>query len=167
MHVLIATDGTLAPTRTATTASRLAGSDGTITVMSVVEVPRKLLEELRRNATGATNPALDPEYQLEQAGDAEPTRWVGDDAFVERYVKNQVLLRTADLVAALDDCGTHHEVVGIEGENAASSVLDWFTDNSADYLLIGTHGLGRFEGMLGSTSTKLARHAPCSVVLVR
>ncbi|HSH11119.1 MAG TPA: hypothetical protein VLA10_04980 [Ilumatobacter sp.] len=26
------------------------------------------------------------------------------------------------------------------------------------------HGLGRFEGMLGSTSTKLARHAPCSVV---
>lgn len=167
MHVLIATDGNLEPTRTATTAARLAGDDGRITVMSVVEVPRALLEEMRRDATGGTNPALDPEYQLEQAGDAQPTRWGGDDAFVDRYVKNQVLVRTADLVAALEGCGADHEVVGIEGENAARSVLGWINDNAADYLLIGTHGLGRFEGMLGSTSTKLSRHAPCSVVLVR
>lgn len=167
MHVLIATDGNLEPTQTAMAASLLAGDGGQITVMSVVEVPRALLEELRRDATGAVNPALDPEFQLEQAGDAQPTRWVGDDAFVERYVKNQVLARTTDLVAALDRVGAAHQVVGIEGENAARSVLDWIADNGADYLLIGTHGLGRFEGMLGSTSTKLARHAPCSVVLVR
>ena len=167
MHVLIATDGTLEPTRTATTAARLAGDDGRITLMSVVEVPRALLEEMRRDAAGGANPALEPEYQREQAGDAPPTHWVGDDAFVDRYVRNQVLLRTADLVAALDGFGADHEVVGIEGENAARSVLDWTNDNATDFLLIGTHGLGRFEGVLGSTSTKLARLAPCSVVLVR
>jgi nucleotide-binding universal stress UspA family protein len=167
MHVLIATDGSLEPTRTALTAARLAGDEGRITVLSVVEVPRALLEEMRRDATGAVNPALEPEYQWEQAGDAPPTRWVGDDAFVERYVKNQVLLRTADLVTALDGFDADYEVVGIEGENAARSVLDWVNDNAADFLLIGTHGLGRFEGVLGSTSTKLARLAPCSVVLVR
>ena len=167
MHVLIATDGSLEPTRTAATAARLAGDDGRITVVSVVEVPRALLEELRRDATGGANPALDPEYQREQAGDATPTRWVGDDAFVDRYVKNQVLARTTDLVGALDGSGADYEVVGIEGENAARSMLDWINDNAADFLLIGTHGLGRFEGILGSTSTKLARLAPCSVVLVR
>ncbi|MFA9566377.1 MAG: universal stress protein [Acidimicrobiales bacterium] len=32
---------------------------------------------------------------------------------------------------------------------------------------MGTHGLGRFEGLLGSISTKLARRAGCSVLLVR
>jgi nucleotide-binding universal stress UspA family protein len=167
MHVLIATDGSLDPTRTATAAARLAGDDGRITVLSVVEVPRALLEELRRDAADGAISARDPEYQWEQAADAPPTRWVGDDAFVDRYVRNQVRLRTADLVVALDDCGAEHQVVGIEGENAARSVLEWIGDNPTDFLLIGTHGLGRFEGVLGSTSTKLARLAPCSVVLVR
>ncbi|MGZ8784831.1 MAG: universal stress protein [Acidimicrobiia bacterium] len=37
----------------------------------------------------------------------------------------------------------------------------------ADVLVIGTHGRGRFEGLLGSTGTKLARLAPCTVILVR
>ncbi len=59
MHVVIATDGSLEPTRTAMTAARLAGDDGRITVLSAVEVPRALLEELRRDAVGGTNPALD------------------------------------------------------------------------------------------------------------
>ncbi len=167
MHVLIATDGSLDPTRTATAAARLAGDDGRVTVLSVVEVPRALLEELRRDAAEGSVSARDPEYQFGQASDARPTRWVGDDAFVDRYVGNQVRLRTVDLDAALDESGVEHRVVGIEGENAARSVLEWIEDNPADFLLIGTHGLGRFEGVLGSTSTKLSRLAPCSVLLVR
>jgi len=167
MHVLVATDGSLDPTRTASAAARLAGDDGTITVLSVVEVPRSLLDELRRDAAEDDGAARDPEYRLEQATDAPRTHWIGDDAFVDRYVRNQVRLRTVDLIAALDAAGAEHEVVGVEGENAARSVLEWIHDNAADFLLIGTHGLGRFEGVLGSTSTKLARLAPCSVLLVR
>jgi nucleotide-binding universal stress UspA family protein len=155
------------PGRAATAASRLAGADGRITVLSVIEVPRALLAEMRSAAAGSAASATGPEYQSEQASEAARTHWVGDDAFVDRYVANQVKQRTADLVAALDECGAEYEVAGIEGENAAKSVLEWVDANPADFLLIGTHGLGRFEGMLGSTSTKLARLAPCSVVLVR
>ncbi|MFW2334209.1 universal stress protein [Ilumatobacter sp.] len=167
MQVHIATDGRLDPSRAATAACRLAGDDGRITVLSVIEVPRELLEEMRAAAAGSAASPTGPEYQTEQVSDTQRTHWVGDDAFVDRYVANQVKLRTADLVAALDECGAEYEVAGIEGENAAKSVLEWVGDNPADFLLIGTHGLGRFEGMLGSTSTKLARLAPCSVVLVR
>ena len=167
MQVHIATDGSLDPKRTAATACRLAGEDGRITVLSMIEVPRALLAEMRGAASGGGAPATGPEYQTEQASDAQRTHWVGDDAFVDRYVTNQVKLRTADLVAALDECGAQCEIAGIEGENAAKSVLQWLTDHPADFLLVGTHGLGRFEGMLGSTSTKLARLAACSVVLVR
>lgn len=167
MHVVIATDGSLDSTRTAAAAARLAGDDGRVTVLSVVEVPRSLLDELRRDAADGDSAAQDPEFRSGQATEVSRTHWVGDDAFVDRYVRNQVRLRTADLVAALEASGTRHEVAGIEGENAARSVLEWIDGNAVDFLLIGTHGLGRFEGVLGSTSTKLSRLAPCSVVLVR
>lgn len=167
MQVLIATDGNIDPGRTAAAAARLAGDDGRITVLSVIEVPRALLAEMRSAAMTGGGSATDPEYQSEQASVAPRTHWVGDDAFVDRYVANQVKLRTEELVAALDDVGGDYEVIGLEGENAAKSVLEYVNGTPADVLLIGTHGLGRFEGMLGSTSTKLARLAPCSVVLVR
>ncbi len=167
MHVVVATDGSLDPTRTATTATRLAGSKGRITVLSVVEVPRALLDDMRRSSTQAAKPAEDPEYRSGPAGDEPATHWVGDDAFVDHYVRSQVQSRTSDLVAALAAIDAPYELVGIEGENAARSVLEQLEANSADFLMIGTHGLGRFDGMLGSTSTKLARRAPCSVILVR
>jgi len=167
MHVVVATDGSLDPTHTATTATRLAGADGRITVLSVVEVPRALLDDMRRSSTQVAKPAEDPEYRSGPAGDEPATHWVGDDAFVDHYVRSQVQARTADLVAALAAIDAPYEMVGVEGENAARSVLDHLAANSADFLMIGTHGLGRFDGMLGSTSTKLARRAPCSVILVR
>ncbi len=166
MQVHIATDGSLDPERTALTAARLAGPDGRVTVLSVIEVPRALLAEMR-SAASSGGSATDPEYQSEQSTNAPRTHWVGDDAFVDRYVANQVKQRTDELVAALDGAGVAYEVAGVEGENAAKSVLEYVGEHPADFLLIGTHGLGRFEGMLGSTSTKLARLAPCSVVLVR
>ena len=167
MHVMIATDGSLDAERTTTAAARLAGDDGRITVLSVVEVPRAMLDAMRSAVAAADDPGRDVEYRSAPAGDTPVTHWVGDDAVVDRYVRDQVASRTTELVAALDRAGLAHEVVGVEGENAARSVLERLDADAVDFLLIGTHGLGRFEGLLGSTSTKLARRAPCSVLLVR
>ena len=47
MHVLVATDGKLDPNRVADFAVRLAGSDGMVTVVTVIEIPRRLLSDLR------------------------------------------------------------------------------------------------------------------------
>lgn len=167
MHVMIATDGSLDPVRTTTAAARLAGEDGRITVVTVVEVERAMLDAMRAAAADGDHRLQDVEYRSEQATNPPATHWVGDDAVVDRYVGDQVRSRTAGLVAALDDAGIDYEVVGIEGENAARSVLERMAVEPVDFLLIGTHGLGRFEGLLGSNSTKLARRAPCSVVIVR
>ena len=92
---------------------------------------------------------------------------MGDDAVVAQYVNSKVEGRIAELAAALEAAGVEHTVVGEEGESAARSVLEAAKTHSVDVLCIGTHGLGRFEGLLGSLSTKVARLAPCSVVLVR
>lgn len=166
MHVMIATDGSLETAATATLATRLAGADGRVTVVTVVEVPRQILEELRAAATPDVETG-DVEYRRMQAADVPVSTWVGDDAFVENYVSRVVSTRTDDLVTELTRAGASVEVVGVEGESASRSVLDAVNEEQPDVLVLGTHGSGRFEGLLGSLSTKLARLAPCSVLLVR
>ncbi len=170
MHILIATDGTLDVAKTADTAARLAGPDGKVTVYTVIEVPRGLLNEMRAAAGDSADAKareVGAEYRSTQAADPPVSHWAGDDAVVDRYVKSKVDRCTSELAAALEAAGIEHTVVGEEGENAAQSVLVAARTREADFLCIGTHGLGRFEGLLGSTSTKIARLAPCSVVLVR
>ena len=168
MHVMVATDGSLDAQHAATLAARVAGEDGRVTVLTVVEVPRQLLGELRRAAAPDPDPAdVDVAYRRTQAGDTPAGSWIGDDAFVDNYVSRVVSTRTDELVAALAATGVEVEVLGIEGENASRSVLEAITEHEPDVLCVGPRGLGLFEGLLGSVSTKLARLAPCSVLLIR
>jgi len=167
---MIATDGSLDAAKTAQLASNLASDDGRITVLTVVEVPRGLLDDMRKawgDAPSALAGGFSVEFHKEQASDPSPTKWVGDDAIVDRYVNRTVTTRTSDLAEALTATGVQFSVVGVEGEKAARTVIDAAKNDDVDILCVGTHGLGRFEGLLGSTSTKIARMATCSVVLVR
>ena len=170
MHVMIATDGSLEATKSARMAACLAGDDGKVTVLTVIEVPRGLLDDMR---SAAADSAMDKareissEHRQTQAPDPPVSHWVGDDAVLKQYVKSKVRSRTTSLATALEATGVEFTVVGEEGENAARSVLEAAKSHNVDVLCIGTHGLGRFEGLLGSLSTKVARLAPCSVVLVR
>jgi nucleotide-binding universal stress UspA family protein len=166
MDVVVATDGSLDADQAADVAARLAGDDGRVTVVTVVEVPRQLLNELRRAAVPGPD-AADVEYRRTQADDPPAGSWLGDDAFVETHVRRVVATRTDELVAALTARGVDADVVGVEGENAPRSVLDLVAERSPDVLCVGTRGLGVFEGLLGSLSTKVARLAPCSVLLIR
>ena len=166
---MVATDGSIDSKKTASIATTLAG-DGSVTVYTVVEVPREMLNEMRSAAGNAADEKarkISIEYRTTQADNAPVSRWVGDDAVVTSYVNRKVKDRTAELAAELDKAGANYTVVGEEGENAARSVLDAAESRGVDILCIGTHGLGRFDGLLGSLSTKVARRATCSVVLVR
>ena len=84
-----------------------------------------------------------------------------------QYVDRVVASRTAALVAEVKAAGVDVVATGVEGESAARSVLEAVSEHKPDLLCVGTHGLGRFEGLLGSLSTKLARLAPCPVLLLR
>lgn len=167
MHVMVATDGSLDAEKTAGMAARLAGDSGRVTVFTVVEVPRQLLEDLRSAASESEVAVVDVAHRRTQAGDDSRGSWVGDDAFVANYVKRITATRTSDVVERLETHGVDYEVVGVEGESASRSVLEAVKAHEPDVLCIGTHGLGRFEGLLGSLSTKVSRLAPCSVLLVR
>lgn len=168
MHVLVATDGTLDPTRAAPFAARLAGPGGRVTVFTAVEVPRQILSDLRAASVPDADPAnRDVEYRRTQSNDERAGSWIGDDAFVQLYVNRVVASRTASMVEALQAEGVEATGAGREGESAARTVLEAVKEHDIDVLCIGTLGLGRFEGLLGSISTKLARLAPCPVMLIR
>jgi nucleotide-binding universal stress UspA family protein len=166
MHIMIATDGSLDVDKTVTFGSRLAGADDTVTVYTAVEVPRGMLADMRDAATQMIDYTV--EYRTEQAETSGPSDpWIGDDAVLSAYIGSKVKDRTSDLVAALEAAGLHPEVVGEEGENAATSILAATEERQVDVLCIGTRGAGLFDGLLGSISTKITRLAPCPVLLIR
>ena len=171
MHVMIATDGSLDAKKAAQIAANLSGEGGRVTVFTVVVVPRGLIKEIQAvveyDSADENLQQLRVEYRTVQARNLPVSRWVGDDAVVSDYVSGKVADRTDELTAELEALSVEHTVVGEEGENASQSVLAAVRTLGADALCIGTHGLGRFEGLLGSSSTKLARLAPCTVVLIR
>ncbi len=170
MHVMVATDGALDATRAASLAADLAGDEGQVTVYTAVDVPRKLLDDIRAATEAPDTTKLQEvttEYRSSQATEAPPTSWLGDDAVIERYVRSRVAAATQELTAALAAAGVEHEVVGEEVESPADAIIEAASQRHVDVICIGTRGLGRFEGLLGSTSTKVARRAGCAVLLVR
>lgn len=170
MHVLIATDGTLDATKATDFASALAGTDGSITVLTMVEINRNLLRDLRslfgERVLDATH--QDAEYVglQPEAGTTIGADWPGDDEMLSRYLDDQKTMRTSELVVALKAAGLTPDVIVREGE-AASGIVAGATDIGADVICIGSHGKGLFEGLLGSVSTKLARRSPMPVLIIR
>lgn len=170
MHVVIATDGQIDAAKGAEFGVRLAGEDGTITVLSIVEVPRRLLDELRSVYGRIDEQAVIVDHEtvdVREVPSADHSAWPGDDAMIERYMRDQVTERTDDLVAALRVRGAEPVVDVREGESTAADILAALGELDPDVLVIGSHGRGRFDGLLGSTGTKLARRADCPVLLVR
>lgn len=170
MNVLIATDGTLDPDKAARFATALAGKDGSVTVLTMVEINRNLLRDLRglfgERVVESTH--QDGEYVglKTNAGAGVGADWPGDDAMLARYLEDQKFARTHNLIAALDTAGVQATALVREGE-AASGVIAVATELEADVVCMGTKGSGVFEGLLGSTSTKLARRSPVPVLIIR
>ncbi len=151
-------------------AGRLFEAGDTVTLTTVIEVPRTLLTELRsfyRTPPPQANIDEDHEYVGQPTGGTLSPQWPGDDAMIARYVDDQTTKRLAPVKTALESRGITPVVVVRESDSPSSTVLELVGELNADVLIIGTHGRGRFEGLLGSTGTKLARLAPCSVILVR
>ena len=170
MHVLVATDGTLDPEEATRFATALAGADGTITVLTVVEINRHLLRDLRElfGERFVDAPRQDAEYVgvTHNAGSPVGSDWPGDDEMLARYLSDQKELRTGPLAAALTAGGVSPDVLVVEGD-AAPVIVATANEIGADVICVGSHGRGLFDGFLGSTSTKLARRAPVPILIVR
>ncbi len=167
MHVLVATDGHLDAERTTPLVTALAGDGGAVTVLTIVEVPRRFLSEMRAARTETSVVSLDHEDVSLVATTPERNSWPGDDAVIQRYLDDKRDARCGPLADALRAAGVEPDVIAREGENVARDIIDVAGEVGADVLVIGSRGSGFFDGLLGSTGTKLTRLAPCPLLLIR
>lgn len=170
MHVVIATDGKLDAEIASTFASSLSGPDGRVTVLTVVEVPRAFLHDMKsqRGATDRVSAITDDAFVATPAVSQEaPRGWPGDDAMIERYLSDKLRQHTAPIVAVLRGAGIDAKASVVESENVANTILEQVKALGADAIVIGSHGQGLFQGLLGSTGTKIVRRCTRPVLLIR
>jgi nucleotide-binding universal stress UspA family protein len=170
VHVVIATDGKLDIETASSFAASLCGSTGQVTVLTVVEVPRAFLHDMRGQwgAADGAGVIVDVEFVATPAVPQEaPRGWPGDDAMIERYLADKLEQHTAPIVSALLSEGVEAAATVVESENVTNTILEKVDELGADALVVGSHGQGLFQGLLGSTGTKLVRRCPKPVLLIR
>ena len=170
MHVLIATDGKLDVAAASDFAASLSGSSGRVTVLTVVEVPRAFLHDMRGQwgASDGAGVIIDDEFIATPAVPQEaPRGWPGDDAMIERYLSDKLEQNTSPIVAALQTLGVEAEGSVVESEDVAGTLINQIQALDAGVIVIGSHGQGLFQGLLGSTGTKIVRRCPKPVLLIR
>ena len=170
MDVLVATDGSMDPQKAAEFALALAGPDGTTTVMTVVRVPRTLLTDLRAKfgETPSSMIDIDAEYVGPTVVDGSaPQGWPGDDAVVAQYLGDKRVERCRPIAEAIRAAGGKAESTVKEGDDADTEVVAVARQMSVGAIIVGSHGHGAFQGLLGSTGSKVVRRAPCPVLVLR
>lgn len=168
MHLLVATDGQLDPAAVAKFCTPLAGDDGTVTVLTVIEVPRAMLQDLREHFSDQLPPTLHmTDSETVTTTPAEPPRsWPGDDAIIDQYLLSKQQERCEPIVTFLTANGVNANSKVVEGP-AARGILETAAADDVDLIVVGSHGLGLFEGLLGSTGIKVTRLAKRPVLLLR
>lgn len=152
MNILIATAGVLSPDGVARLVERLAGGGGTVVVMTVIEVPRSFLDEIRS----------DDWHPLNEG----PTWTSAEDAVIARYVEERGSRLTEPLVAALTTRGIEPKVEYLEGEDPAATILEAADRFGADLLVMGATKHLFDESQWESVSTRVIREAHRPVLVV-
>ena len=150
MNVLIATSGALSPEPAARMAARLAGDDGTISVATVIEVPRSFLDELR---TEGWNP-LDDERDARQ------------DAVIARYVEERGKPVTDPVLAALRNLGIEAAVSYLEGDDVAKTIGAAAEGMGADVIVLGATKPIFDESSWEPVSLRVVQNGTMPVVII-
>ncbi len=123
MHVLIATTGVLSPEPAVEFTRHLIGAGGSVTVTTVIEVPRGFLDTLRSEGWHP----LTEDYESDDS----------DDAIMQRYVEERGKRLTEPICAALRGAGFEYNTVYGEGADPALAISQLAEEIGADVVLLG------------------------------
>ena len=183
MRMLVATDGMLPVEPTVAHIERLYRPGDTVTVMTAINLPRRLLDQLKAVTAAGGSSTIDeifdaagPGHMGLAGGDRVAERLARTavdtppiDEFLAHYRAELARTSTQPMVDGLAAAGIQADTLVRETEEkTAAAVLDACRERRIDLLVMGSTGRGRFvEGFVGSVGTKLFRHAPCDVLLIR
>lgn len=120
MHVLVATAGALSPEPVVEFARHLIGGTGSVTVVTVVEVPHGFLEDLR---SSDWHPLHDAPAQ--------------DASITTQYLAERGTRLTDPIRQALEQARIPCEVRTLEGGDAAKAISEAADELAADVVLLG------------------------------
>lgn len=80
--------------------------------------------------------------------------------------ENEAALNRAKEV--FDAGGVAVEMILETGISPANSIIEKAQDGDFDLIVLGSHGIGGLKRtLMGSTASKVAAHAPCSITIIR
>lgn len=177
MNIMVATDGALDPKRTSEAVSRYYREGDVVFVFTAVNLPSDLLRQLGDSGVKAASQIALEAGQTLGAGDRAAERLIKTvsttkpppvDAPILKALASTAKDRMKALVEALEEAGVEVGSFWRTTENrTARTILSAMKECETDLLVIGSHGRGEYEGGLGSTSTKLVRNSPASVLVLR
>jgi nucleotide-binding universal stress UspA family protein len=146
MKIILATDGSEYSKNAIEETAKFAGSGDEIKIVAVFQPP----------ATIATEPfAVSAEYYAEL--EKQQREHADDNA-----EGAESMLRTA--LAGKDVTVSKQLILGSPERSLIEEAENW----KADLIVVGSHGYGFWSRMLlGSVSSAVVHHAPCSVLVVR
>ena len=87
-------------------------------------------------------------------------------AYMPEGYAEELKVAIKDRLDALADQFENGTGVLVEG-HSGRTILDWAEANSVDCIIIASHRPGLQDYLLGSTASRVVRHAQCSVHVVR
>lgn len=153
MRIVIATTGALSPAAVSHFVERLVGSDGIVFVVTVIEVPRSFLDEIRSE-------------HWHPLSDGSPSWATQEDAIIARYVEERGGRLTEPLTTALEGRGVDTKVMFLEGEDPAGTIIAAAGDIGADLIIMGATKALFDETQWESVSARVMREARLPVLVV-
>jgi nucleotide-binding universal stress UspA family protein len=153
VRILIATTGVLPAAPVAELCRRLHSDDGSVTVMTVVRVPRSFLE------------ALDDDVRRSFLDDAA----IGSsdaEAKAARYLEERGQKAVEPIVAALNASGMEAEIRFVEGDDPAEAIINTAEDVGANLVMMGATRRLFTEEAWRSVSARVMDKSHLPVLLV-
>jgi len=153
VRILIATTGVLPSAPVAELCRRLHSDDGSVTVMTVVRVPRSFLE------------SLDDDVRRSFLDDAA----IGSsdaEAKAARYLEERGQKAVEPIVAALNASGMEAEIRFVEGDDPAEAIINTAEDVGADLVMMGATRRLFTEEAWRSVSARVMEKSHLPVLLV-
>ena len=153
MRILIATTGVLPSGPVAELCLRLRADEGSVTVMTVVRVPRSFLE------------SLDDDVRRSFLDDS-PIGSSDAEAKAARYLEERGQKAVEPIVAALEGSGLSAEIRFVEGDDPAEAIINTADDVDAELVMMGATRRLFTEEAWRSVSARVIEKSHLPVVLV-
>lgn len=153
MRILIATAGVLPPEPVATFVARLLAREGQAFVVTVIEVPRSFLDEIRSE-------------EWHPMADGAPAWSTEEDRVIAKYVEERGARITEPILAALRTREIEAKTVYLEGEDPAETIIQAAADLEADLVVLGATKRLFDESHWESVSARVMRDAGRAVLVV-